>query len=155
MRALGVRTVPPGAYPRRSSSELLAAAWEGLARAAAMTGTDPGAAGGCYAQSHLAALRAASALLAARARPARAGGRTAGSGSVWSLLPSVAPTLAEEAAFFAAAAPKRAAVENGRPGAVTRREADDLLRDAHRFLGLVQEALGGSPQLPLPCSAAP
>ncbi len=41
-----------------------------------------------------------------------------------------------------APARKRAAAEAGLPAAVTAREADDLLRDAERFLAVVETALG-------------
>lgn len=93
-----------------------------------------------YAAAHLAALRAAAAVLAARARPEtkpRKGPRSA-----WVLLSEVAPALGEWAAFFAAGARKRAAAEAGLPRAVTTREADDLLRDAETFLLTVEESLG-------------
>ena len=46
------------------------------------------------------------------------------------------------AAFFAAGAGKRAAAEAGSTRAVTEREADDLVRDADRFLGVVESCLG-------------
>lgn len=93
-----------------------------------------------YAAAHLAALRGAAAVLAARARPEtrpRKGPRSA-----WALLPEVAPALGEWAGFFAAGARKRAAAEAGLPRAVTAREADDLLRDAETFLTVVESTLG-------------
>ena len=93
-----------------------------------------------YVAAHLAALRAAAAVVSARAEPGRP--RRRGPHSVWELLPRVAPALAEWAAFFAAGAAKRAAVEAGLPRSVSAREADDLLRDSETFLGLVEEALG-------------
>ena len=86
-----------------------------------------------YACAHVAALRAAAALLAARARPAA--GRRRPQKNAWVLLAEVAPELAEWAGFFAAGAAKRAAAEAGSTRAVTEREADDLVRDADRFLG--------------------
>ena len=46
------------------------------------------------------------------------------------------------AIFFAAGAAKRAAAEAGSTRAVTEREADDLVRDADRFLAVVEQALG-------------
>src|SRR4051794_5399888 len=91
-----------------------------------------------YALAHLAALRAAAAVLAARTRPAQTRRRPV---SAWRLLATVAPELAEWAAFFAAGATKRAAAEAGRPVA-TRREADDLMRDAARFLVAAESYLG-------------
>lgn len=100
-----------------------------------------------YAAAHLAALRAAAAVLAARAHPAQTVRRGAPR-SVWALLGAVAPELSEWAAFFAAGARKRAAAEAGLARAVTRRDADDLLRDAEVFLGLVAGTLGLPHQLP-------
>ncbi|WP_182526339.1 SAV_6107 family HEPN domain-containing protein [Nocardioides dongkuii] len=93
-----------------------------------------------YACAHVAALRSAAALLAARARPAPA--RRRPQKNAWVLLTEVAPELAEWAAFFAAGATKRAAAEAGSTRAVTPREADDLVRDADRFLAVVERALG-------------
>ncbi len=104
------------------------------------------AAGACddsetrYARAHLAALRAAAAVLAARARPrSRRSGRVR---SAWVLLAEVAPELVEWAAFFAAGAGKRAAAEAGLRGVVTEREADDLVREVETFLALVARVLG-------------
>ncbi len=93
-----------------------------------------------YACAHVAALRAAAALLAARARPAPTRGRR--QKNAWVLLTEVAPELQEWAAFFAAGASKRAAAEAGSSRAVSEREADDLVRDADRFLAVVEELLG-------------
>jgi hypothetical protein len=103
-----------------------------------------------YACAHVAALRAAAALLAARARPATSRRRT--QKNAWVLLAEIAPELGEWAAFFAAGAAKRAAAEAGSTRAVTEREADDLVRDADRFLSVVEQALGMEPHAPsLPC----
>ncbi len=92
-----------------------------------------------YACAHVAALRAAAALLAARARPAVRRGRQK---NAWVLLIEIAPELSEWARFFAAGAGKRAAAEAGSTRAVTEREADDLVRDADRFLAVIESALG-------------
>src|SRR5690349_21510799 len=86
-------------------------------------------AGERYAAAHLAALRAAAAVLAARARPNDA--RVRRPTSAWVLLTDVAPELGEWATYFAAGADKRAAALAGLRSAVTMREADDLIRDAH------------------------
>jgi hypothetical protein len=107
------------------------------ALAEAMATTDPLER---YAFAHLAALRSAAALLADRARPADA--RPRRPTSVWTLLERVAPELEPWAAFFAAGANKRAAAEAGLRGAVTTREADDLMRDADAFVALVETSLG-------------
>jgi len=98
-----------------------------------------------YVDAHLAALRAAAALVAARNRPSRRSQLR----SVWELLPQVAPELTEWAVFFAASAKRRAAFERGScgPGA---READDLLRQSETFFELVQGALGLPVNRPLP-----
>jgi hypothetical protein len=93
-----------------------------------------------YAAAHLAALRAAAAVLACRARPVS--GRRSRPTSAWVLLSGVAPEMAEWADFFAAGARKRSAAEAGVAGVVTPREADDLLRDAEQFLLLVESSLG-------------
>jgi hypothetical protein len=90
-----------------------------------------------YAAAHLAALRAAAAVLAARAHPVGRGRIR----SVWALLPRVAPQLQEWSVFFAANAAKRAAADAGLP-VVSQREADDLLRDAEAFLLMVAAVLG-------------
>ena len=100
-----------------------------------------------YACAHVAALRAAAALLAARARPAPA--RRRPQKNAWVLLAEVAPELSEWATFFAAGAAKRAAAEAGSTRSVSEREADDLVRDADRFLAVVEESLGLVPHEPL------
>ena len=99
-----------------------------------------------YACAHVAALRATAALLAARAHPSPGRRRQK---NAWVLLVDVAPELAEWATFFAAGASKRAAAEAGSTRAVTEREADDLVRDADRFLGIIESALGLVPHAPL------
>jgi hypothetical protein len=93
-----------------------------------------------YALAHVSALRATAALLAARARPTSVQRRR--QKNAWVLLAEVAPELSEWASFFSAGAAKRAAAEAGSRRAVTEREADDLVRDADRFLALVECSLG-------------
>ena len=102
-----------------------------------------------YACAHVAALRATAALLAARATPTLTPRRGRQQKNAWVLLAEVAPELGEWAAFFAAGAGKRAAAESGSSRAVTEREADDLVRDADRFLGLVEECLGMTRHVPV------
>ena len=101
-----------------------------------------------YAHAHVSALRATAALLAARAQPALPS-RGRRQKNAWVLLAEVAPELSEWASFFAAGAGKRAAAESGSRRAVTEREADDLVRDADRFLALVEAALGLTEHLPI------
>jgi hypothetical protein len=93
-----------------------------------------------YAFAHLAALRAAAALLADRSRPV--GARPRRPTSAWTLLVGVAPELEPWATQFAAGASKRAAAEAGVRGSVTSDEAEDLLRDAAMFVGVVETTLG-------------
>jgi SAV_6107-like HEPN len=128
-----------------SALALMESARHGLAAA-----EDEPTAGARYVGAHLAALRAAAAIVAARGEPGT-GARRRRPRSVWELLPQVEPALAEWAAFFAASAAKRAAAEAGLPRAATAREADDLLRDASTFLMVAERALGleGEPMLPL------
>jgi hypothetical protein len=104
-----------------------------------------------YACAHVAALRAAAALLSARARPTARSRRP--QKNAWVLLAEVAPELGEWATFFAGGAAKRAAAEAGSTRAVSEREADDLVRDADRFLAVVERALGLMPHAPLPAPA--
>ncbi|MDL4771129.1 MULTISPECIES: SAV_6107 family HEPN domain-containing protein [Thermomonosporaceae] len=138
------RPLPPP-RPVHTAVGQLHAARTGLAEAA--EATSPAVR---YVCAHLAALRAAAAVLASkeplethrRGRPR----------SVWVLLPEAEPALREWAAFFAAGADKRAAAEAGLPRAVTGPEADELLRDAEVFVTLVEDTLGviGQPTLPVP-----
>ncbi len=90
-----------------------------------------------YCCAHVAALRAAAAVLAVRTRP----GSRRGQRNAWELLASVAPELEEWAVFFAAGAAKRAAAEGGASAAVTTREADDLVREVEHFVHVVEEVL--------------
>jgi SAV_6107-like HEPN len=127
-------TMPPAGLPRRSRDALLKAARTGLAEAALVP-----LPGERYALAHLAALRAAAAVLADRAQSVP--GHRGRPLSAWRLLVKVAPEMGEWAAFFAAGAARRAAAEAGLP-VVTLRDADDLLRQAEIFLGVVETALG-------------
>jgi len=115
----------------QAARDLLADAGRGLGRA--IRATD---AADRYAAAHLAALRAAAAVLAARARPVR--GRR---GSAWELMAKVAPEFSEWAAFFAAGSAKRQAAEAGIQRLVSAREADDMIRQASTFLDLVETEL--------------
>jgi hypothetical protein len=128
-------SVPAHAYPHRTPSQLLVLARRGLDEAA-----ENRVDGLRYATAHIAALRAAAAVVAARAKPAPA--RRSKLTSVWDLLSFVAPELGEWSVFFAASAGKRVAAEAGIPRVVTRREADDLLRAATSFVSVVELALG-------------
>jgi SAV_6107-like HEPN len=131
--------------PAQTAVGQLHAARMGLAEAAEAT-----SAAVRYVCAHLAALRAAAAVLASK-EPVETH-RRGRPRSVWVLLPEAEPALREWAAFFAAGADKRAAAEAGLPRAVTSREADELLHDAEIFVSLVEDTLGvpGQPTLPIP-----
>ncbi|MFC0861034.1 SAV_6107 family HEPN domain-containing protein [Sphaerimonospora cavernae] len=102
-----------------------------------------------YVSAHLAALRAAAGILAARPRPTD--GRRRRLRSAWELLPEVEPQLADWAAYFAVSATKRAAAEAGLVRAVTPTDAEELIVEADRFVGEVESILGlpGRPSLPM------
>jgi SAV_6107-like HEPN len=88
--------------------------------------------------AHLAALRAAAAVFAERARPA--GRRRLV--SAWALVDAVAPELSEWSAYFARTADTRAAIEAGARSVVSDRDADDQRHAAEQFLVLVEQSLG-------------
>jgi len=137
----------PYALPATTHSYLARAA-ESLSEAMAATEVPSR-----YAFAHVAALRAAAALLAARARPTPT--RRRPQKNAWVLLAEVAPELTEWATFFSSGAAKRAAAEAGSTRAVTAREADDLVRDADRFLGVVEQSLGLVPHAALRAPTLP
>jgi len=142
-----VMTMHETGYLPAATHSYLDRAAESL-REAALTAEVPAR----YALAHVAALRATAGLLAARARPAL-GARRRPQKNAWVLLAEVAPEFAEWATFFAAGAGKRAAAEAGSTRAVNEREADDLLRDADRFLALIESSLGLTRHVALPAPA--
>jgi len=127
--------VPEHMLPHRTPAQLLTIARQGLADAERTTGD-----GLRYAAAHLAALRAAAAILAARAEPVRRPRERVS--SVWVLLPQVAPEFADWASFFANTGTKRAAAEAGIPRVVTAAEADRMVEAAGQFVHTVASALG-------------
>ncbi|MFO7252075.1 MAG: SAV_6107 family HEPN domain-containing protein [Actinomycetes bacterium] len=102
-----------------------------------------------YVAAHLAALRAAAAVLAARPKPID--GRRRRLRSAWELLPEVEPRLTDWAAYFALSARKRAAAEAGLVRVVSARDAEELVAEAARFVVTVERLLGlpGQPMLPI------
>ncbi len=129
-------TYPPAgpSAARHTPLALLSAARTALTEASAAD--EPGER---FRLAHLSALRTAAALCAHRGRPASVRRKLM---SVWVLMERVAPEYAEWAAYFAAGASLRAAVEAGASSAVTPRAADDQLRAAGEFLLLVEGSLG-------------
>lgn len=118
------RTLPAGvdALLRRSDEELVAAQLAG----------DPGER---FVHAHLAALRAGAAVLELAPRPSR----RARPRPVWDLVADAAPALAPQAAWFAAGAALRAAVEAGRAGEVPVERAESALAAAEDFQDAVRE----------------
>ncbi|MFI8994847.1 SAV_6107 family HEPN domain-containing protein [Streptomyces sp. NPDC053542] len=129
--------------------DLLAKAQRGLEEAASLEAPNER-----FATAHLAALRAAAAVLAVRGRPEPTLRRRQRIRSAWEVLPEVAPELSEWSALFAAGAERRARAEAGIPGAAGPREVDDLLRAAAHFLRLVERLLALQPLLPPPRTRA-
>ncbi|NJQ08692.1 SAV_6107 family HEPN domain-containing protein [Streptomyces lonarensis] len=130
--------------------DLLDKAERGLETAAACE--DPGDA---YVAVHLAALRAAAAVVAVRGRPEVTERGRRRIRSVWEMLPEAAPELAEWSALFTASAARRERVEAGVRNAVRRDEADELARAVGMFLRLVQSMLPHQPTLPRQTAAEP
>ena len=132
-------TAPPAAL------DLLAQARTGLDEAASLETPNER-----YATAHLAALRAAAAVLAALGRPETNPRARTRIRSAWELLPDIAPELSEWSALFASGAARRARAEAGIKGAASIRDADDLIRDVAMFLRLVERMLVLQPVLPQP-----
>ncbi|MEV8335978.1 SAV_6107 family HEPN domain-containing protein [Streptomyces niveus] len=137
-------TAPPAAL------DLLAQARSGLDEAATLDTPNER-----YATAHLAALRTAAAVLAARARPEPTSPRRRRIRSAWEVLPEIVPELSEWSALFASGATRRARAEAGIQGAASSRDADDLLRDVAMFLRLVERLLVLEPVLPQPRAEGP
>ncbi|MCX5196797.1 SAV_6107 family HEPN domain-containing protein [Streptomyces sp. NBC_00249] len=143
---------PVHPVPRRSAAppaalDLLAKARGGLAEAARLPRPNER-----YATAHLAALRAAAAVLAARGRPEPVHPRRRPRiRSAWEVLPEIAPELTEWSALFASGAERRARAEAGIRDAATARDADDLVRAVGMFVRLVERMLALQPVAnPLP-----
>ncbi|WP_053912598.1 SAV_6107 family HEPN domain-containing protein [Streptomyces sp. TP-A0875] len=130
--------------------DLLAQSRSGLAEAAFLDPPNER-----YATAHLAALRAAAAVLAARGRPETTPRARARIRSAWEVVPEIAPELTEWCALFAAGAGRRARAEAGIRGAADARAADDLVRDAGMFLRLVERVLTLQPRRPLVPASRP
>jgi hypothetical protein len=127
--------VPSHLLPHRTPAQLLAMARQGLAEA------DSQHDGLRYSTAHLAAVRAAAAMLAARATPVH-DRRRSPAVSVWQLLIQVAPECAGWADYFAGTSTTRAAAEAGIPHVVTARDADRMVEVAGQWVGVVGMALG-------------
>ena len=96
-----------------------------------------------FTHAHLAAVRAAAAVVAARGRPAGRGAPR----TVWEMLGLVAPDMTRWAALFADAARLRAALEAGRFDAVSAARAEQALCDAEDFVDVARAAAReGSPE---------
>lgn len=94
-----------------------------------------------FTHAHLAAVRAAAAVVAARGRPSGRGVPSA----VWELLAVVAPELGRWAAVFADGARLRAALEAGRFEVVDGARAEQALCDAEDFVDAARAAAAPDP----------
>ncbi|MFC7900185.1 SAV_6107 family HEPN domain-containing protein [Streptomyces griseoincarnatus] len=94
-----------------------------------------------FATAHLAALRTAAAVLAARGGPTRSPRGAVRIRTAWEVLPEVAPELSSWASLFSSHAIRRARAEAGVVGAASTREAQELLREAETFLRVVERML--------------
>jgi hypothetical protein len=104
-----------------------------------------------YAAAHLAALRGAAAVLAARSGSPDTWKPVCGARgrrrplSAWDQLRAAAPELTDWADYFASGADKRSAAAAGLSNAVSRDEAEIHYRAASTFLGLVRALVGCPP----------
>ena len=94
-----------------------------------------------FSHAHLAALRAAAAVVAARGRPTRRGAPA----TVWGMLAEVAPELARWSALFADGARLRSAIDAGWFDEVTPERAEQALCDAEDFVD-VARSLATAPE---------
>lgn len=124
-------SVPPVS---RSALSLLAQARQ--ARSDAYRAISPGER---FRLAHIAALRAAAALSAGHPGPPVRRRRQVQ--SAWTLVTSAVPDLAPWAAYFAAGAADRAAIEAGVTSAVSEADAEDQLRAAETFVDIVDRTL--------------
>lgn len=140
--ATGPRAVPAdvAALLARADGEL----------AAAESTSDPAER---FLHAHLAALRAAAAVVALRGRPSR----RSGARSVWDMLAVVEPGLAAWSGYFASGARLRAAVDAGHGEDVTPARADELVACAEDFrdeVGILVDPDAGFARPLAPASAA-
>jgi hypothetical protein len=119
------------------TDKLLARAFRQLDRAASAKARNT-----IYALSHLAAMHAAGAFVSSRITPEQAG-RMSRPDNLWTLLPRVAPELADWSDYFAAGSRKRNRAEHGEEDAVTTDEAEEMLASAHKFLDEIEGMLAG------------
>ncbi len=104
--------------------------------ATARTCTDPAVA---FSHAHLAALRYAGAVIAARPT----GSSRSRARSAWAMLAAREPRLAAWSVYFSAGAATRAAVDSGRFDAVVSDEALEWIDSAERFGSEVCDLLAG------------
>lgn len=129
------RVPAPGAGAPLSSEVLrLLARADGELVAAAMSGPPWER----YLHAHLAALRAAAAVLAVRGTPRGRGAPR----DVWGLAERVAPELAGWWSYFASGARLRLAIEAGRTDRIDPQRADEAVGCAERAVEAVRVALG-------------
>jgi len=94
-----------------------------------------------FLHAHMAALRAAAAVLELQVVP---GGRRRRVRSAWEQLAEAGPQWQEWADYFAQGAPVRAAIESGRTTTLSAAEADELVAAATDFLDVVRDEVSAS-----------
>jgi hypothetical protein len=146
-RASAATGLPAAAAPAAAAPPVSAEALALLARADAelLAGQFAPETSDRFVHAHLAAIRAAAAVLAVRGRP----GRRSAARTVWEMLTRVAPELETWAAFFAGAAALRSRVEAGRRDLVTDDRAESALAAAEDFRDAVEVVLGAATAVPL------
>ncbi|GAA2728566.1 SAV_6107 family HEPN domain-containing protein [Cellulomonas aerilata] len=138
-RTAGTRTAPAAGPRTAHTAPLPQSAVDLLRRADAelLAAQFSAAPDETFSHAHLAALRAAAAVLAVRGRPT---GRRAPR-TVWDMLTAVAPEAGDWSTYFAAGAPIRRAIEAGRFDAVDADHAEATLCAAEDFLDEVRALL--------------
>ena len=119
-----------------SAARLITRAEQELAQVT--SGQDPQEA---FLHAHMAALRAAAAVLELQVVP---GGRRRRVRSAWEQLAEVGPQWQEWADYFAQGAAVRAAIESGRTAHLSPAEADEVVAAAADFLEQAQAAVSAS-----------
>ena len=148
MSAQSSTTGPATRVPTSEPASPASAGWSGLWRAESVLGQARALLDDALAQrqpadrfriAHLAALRAAAALLLAVSPSGIRSARRPT--SAWVLLDRLAPAFGEWSAYFAGRAGQRAAADAGAVGAVTSADAVEMVGAVRTFLELVQAAV--------------
>ena len=138
------RTLLPQLHPPTNLSQAARGMWRAetilvQARALLIDAYELGHPGDRFRIAHLAALRAAAALLLSVSPPGPRSARRPT--SAWVLIERLAPDFGQWAAYFAAHAGRRAAADAGAVGVVGAAAAVEMLAAVETFLDLVEAAV--------------